>query len=348
MKLDPRLLGDGTHQVQVLATDIDGQATLTPPVAIEDRRASAERQLHTHRRWPRRERAGERPILGRRHIGGERQLRRRLRCSRPHAFSPRLPARRRLRSRRPRTEQPRLPGHDPTAGERPVSPPLPTVPRTVLPLTVALLLASCVRGRGCPPHSGAVGAGRRLRAQSDRLRRTPRRLRSRAAGQGSQRHRHLGQRPVRRVRRGLRRQDRRLQARPRDRRSAGRCRREGRTALDQRNRAVRQLHDQRTAGRRERPELLAGRVRAQHGHPGRRALSRRMGTERRTVPVHDRLGRRRLLPGARIPLRTRRRRILGQVAGLRGKPLRLPGRGALGARRQRATRWCSSPSPRRT
>ena len=31
MKLNPRRLGDGTHQVQVLATDIYGQATLTQP-----------------------------------------------------------------------------------------------------------------------------------------------------------------------------------------------------------------------------------------------------------------------------------------------------------------------------
>ncbi len=229
-----------------------------------------------------------------------------------------------------------------------MSPPLPTVPRTVRAADRRPAARIVRAGRDCHPHSGAVGPGRRLRPQSDRVRRAPGRLRSRAAGQGSQRHRHLGQRPVRRVRRGLRRQDRRLQARPRDRRSAGRRRREGRTALDQRNRAVRELHHQRTAGRRERPELLAGRVRAQHGHPRRRALSRRMGTERGTVPVHDRLGRRRLLPGARIPLRTRRRRILGQVAGLRGKPLRVPGR--RGARRSTpaATRWCSSPSPRRT
>ncbi len=35
MRLDPRLLGDGPHRVQLLATDIDGQATLTPPVTIE-------------------------------------------------------------------------------------------------------------------------------------------------------------------------------------------------------------------------------------------------------------------------------------------------------------------------
>ena len=35
MKLNPRLLGDGTHQVQVLATDIDGQATLTQPVELK-------------------------------------------------------------------------------------------------------------------------------------------------------------------------------------------------------------------------------------------------------------------------------------------------------------------------
>lgn len=34
MRLDPRGLSDGHHQVQVLATDIDGQATLTPPVTI--------------------------------------------------------------------------------------------------------------------------------------------------------------------------------------------------------------------------------------------------------------------------------------------------------------------------
>ncbi len=35
MKLNPHLLGDGQHEVQVLATDEDGQATLTPPVAID-------------------------------------------------------------------------------------------------------------------------------------------------------------------------------------------------------------------------------------------------------------------------------------------------------------------------
>ena len=35
LKLDPRLLGDGQHQLQVLATDIDGQSTLTPPIALK-------------------------------------------------------------------------------------------------------------------------------------------------------------------------------------------------------------------------------------------------------------------------------------------------------------------------
>ncbi len=35
LTLNPRLLGDGQHQVQVLATDTDGQATLTPPVTID-------------------------------------------------------------------------------------------------------------------------------------------------------------------------------------------------------------------------------------------------------------------------------------------------------------------------
>lgn len=35
MKLNPRLLGDGRHQVQVLATDSDGQSTLTAPATIE-------------------------------------------------------------------------------------------------------------------------------------------------------------------------------------------------------------------------------------------------------------------------------------------------------------------------
>ena len=35
MKLNPRLLGDGTHKVQVLATDIAGQATLSAPVDIK-------------------------------------------------------------------------------------------------------------------------------------------------------------------------------------------------------------------------------------------------------------------------------------------------------------------------
>ncbi len=34
MKLDPHALGNGRHEVQILATDIDGQATLTPPDAI--------------------------------------------------------------------------------------------------------------------------------------------------------------------------------------------------------------------------------------------------------------------------------------------------------------------------
>ncbi len=35
MRISPRLLGDGTHKVQVLATDSDGQATLTSPVSIK-------------------------------------------------------------------------------------------------------------------------------------------------------------------------------------------------------------------------------------------------------------------------------------------------------------------------
>jgi hypothetical protein len=35
LKLDPHLLGDGQHSVQVLATDIDGQATLSIPVELK-------------------------------------------------------------------------------------------------------------------------------------------------------------------------------------------------------------------------------------------------------------------------------------------------------------------------
>ena len=35
MRISPRLLGDGTHKVQVLATDSEGQATLTSPVSIK-------------------------------------------------------------------------------------------------------------------------------------------------------------------------------------------------------------------------------------------------------------------------------------------------------------------------
>ena len=35
LRLDPRGLGSGVHHVQVLATDIDGQATLTPPANLQ-------------------------------------------------------------------------------------------------------------------------------------------------------------------------------------------------------------------------------------------------------------------------------------------------------------------------
>ncbi len=34
LKLDPRRLGDGKHSVQVLATDLDGQATLSAPTEL--------------------------------------------------------------------------------------------------------------------------------------------------------------------------------------------------------------------------------------------------------------------------------------------------------------------------
>ncbi len=42
MPLDPRGLGSGTHRVQVLATDIDGQATLSSAVVVEGRRHAAD------------------------------------------------------------------------------------------------------------------------------------------------------------------------------------------------------------------------------------------------------------------------------------------------------------------
>jgi hypothetical protein len=35
MRLNPRALGDGSHHVQVLATDIEGEATLTPPATMK-------------------------------------------------------------------------------------------------------------------------------------------------------------------------------------------------------------------------------------------------------------------------------------------------------------------------
>jgi hypothetical protein len=35
MRLNPHGLGDGRHRVQVLATDVDGEATLTPPATLK-------------------------------------------------------------------------------------------------------------------------------------------------------------------------------------------------------------------------------------------------------------------------------------------------------------------------
>ncbi len=108
LRLDPRGLGSGRHRVQLLATDADGQATLSPPsTLLVDGVPPTVRIARAGRHG---ERARQRRLRGRRRARGERQLRRRRPRQRAHQPAPPLRARRGLPGRGPRARRSRQHG----------------------------------------------------------------------------------------------------------------------------------------------------------------------------------------------------------------------------------------------
>ncbi len=118
LRLNPRGLGNGRHSVQVLATDRDGQATLTPPATLM---VDGEPPTVTVRRG---RHAGEVVVRVRSNASGvdaravEHQLRRRPRRTRPQAVPPPLRPPRDLQDRDRRRRQRGQPRGRPQAGER--------------------------------------------------------------------------------------------------------------------------------------------------------------------------------------------------------------------------------------
>ena len=73
LRLDPRRLGSGRHRVQLLATDIDGQATLSAPLDAAGSTASPPSVKIVRARGGHGvTRARARPLLGGRRAGGQR------------------------------------------------------------------------------------------------------------------------------------------------------------------------------------------------------------------------------------------------------------------------------------
>ena len=139
MNLSPGILASGVHRVQVLATDIDGQAALTgsatldvdgeaPAVAIRRTRTRPRGQCEDLRR-------GRRSRQERR----QRQLRRRRAWAQEDLVQASLRARGDLHDRRPRSRQARQPGDRATAGEH-------SMKRALAVIACAVLAPLCTGG----------------------------------------------------------------------------------------------------------------------------------------------------------------------------------------------------------
>ena len=253
----------GRHRVQVLATDIFGQSMLTPastlrvdgtPPTVKIARTAGGHAVSVRIRDPNSGVAK----------ADQRQLRRRPPCRQAGSCQPSLCLPGDLHDRRSRPRSDRKPGDRAPAGER-------AMRRSVL---------AC---RGC--RSGLVallaGAARPAPTSSDRSRssrRAPSRELAQRTGRLRPRRGDLRRWALRRLRRLVRGSHGRVAARSPDRgRAVGRRRKPRRTrdqrarcgsAVDQRGRPLRQLHDHRPPGRTERRQRRTRRVCPRHGNPG--------------------------------------------------------------------------------